>query len=231
MLVIFDCDGVLVDSETLVSAVHVEHLARAGYTISQPDLVNRFLGTTDRAMIATIEGELGRSLPADYIVQVKREVQARAATELHAVPGALETVRHMACASCVASSSAEDQLHFKLEKTGLAPLFQGAIFSADRVEHGKPAPDIFLHAAQRTGWRAEKCVVIEDSVNGVLAARAAGMRVFGFTGAGHLPRGYAQALLEAGAEAVVPDYPALRSHLPEAFLTNDSGGASPAQQG
>ena len=220
MLVIFDCDGVLVDSEPLVTAVHVEHLDRAGYGIDAAELLERFLGTTDRAMIATIEGELGRALPADYLAQVKREVQARAATELRAVPGASDTVSEMSAAVCVASSSAEDQLHFKLETTGLAPLFGDAVFSADRVEHGKPAPDIFLYAAQRTGWQSGQCVVIEDSVNGVLAARAAGMRVFGFTGAGHLPADYADELTEAGAEAVARDFAALRNLLPEAFASS-----------
>lgn len=220
MLVIFDCDGVLVDSEPLVTAVHVEHLAREGYAIDAAQMVERFLGTTDRAMLATIQSELGRALPADYLLQVEREVQARAAAELRAVPGAGETVCEMSAAVCVASSSGEDQLHFKLETTGLAPLFGDAVFSADRVEHGKPAPDIFLHAAQRTGWKPEQCVVIEDSVNGVLAARAAGMRVFGFTGAGHLPAGYDGELTEAGAEAVARDFTELRALLPEAFASS-----------
>lgn len=219
MLVIFDCDGVLVDSEPLVTAVHVEHLAREGYAIDAAQMVERFLGTTDRAMLATIESELGRALPADYLLQVEREVEERAGEELHAVPGVGAMVRKMSAAVCVASSSGEDQLHFKLEVTGLAPLFGDAVFSADRVEHGKPAPDIFLHAAQRMGWQPEQCVVIEDSVNGVLAARAAGMRVFGFTGAGHLPVGYDGELTEAGAEAVAPDFTELRALLPEAFAS------------
>ena len=217
MLVIFDCDGVLVDSETIVSAVHVAHLRRAGYAIDQEQLIARFLGTTDRAMIATIEDELGHPLPADYLAQVKQEVRSRAAAELRAVPGAFDAARAMTCAVCVASSSAEEQLHFKLEATGLAGIFGDRVFSADRVEHGKPAPDIFLYAAARTGWQPGQCVVIEDSVNGVRAGRAAGMRVLGFTGAGHLPSGYDSALLDAGAEAVAADYGALRALLPEAF--------------
>ncbi|GAB5349130.1 6-phosphogluconate phosphatase [Alteriqipengyuania sp. 357] len=217
MLVIFDCDGVLVDSETLVSAVHVAHLRRAGYAIDEAQLIERFLGTTDRAMIAAIEGELGHALPADYPVQVKQEVRARAGAELRAVPGARDAADAMTCAVCVASSSAEEQLHFKLETTGLAGIFGEAVFSADRVERGKPAPDVFLYAAARTGWQPEQCVVIEDSVNGVRAGRAAGMRVLGFTGAGHLPQGYDEALIKAGAEAVANDYASLRALLPEAF--------------
>ena len=224
MLVIFDCDGVLVDSETLVSQVHVEHLARAGYAIGTAELVERFLGTTDRAMIAAIESDQGRSLPRDYLAGVKAEVGRRAAAELRAVPGAADAVRAMTCAVCVASSSAEDQLHFKLTATGLAPLFGEAIFSADRVPQGKPAPDIFLHAAQQTGWEAGQSVVIEDSVNGVRAACAAGMRVLGFTGAGHLPAGYGAALLDAGADAVLSDFADLRSMLPEAFAAHEGRG-------
>ena len=215
MLLIFDCDGVLVDSETLVCDVHVRALRRIGLDISRQELARRFLGMTDRAMYAELAGDLGRALPADYDAGVKAEVRRRSADELAEVPGAAALLADLSCQVCVASSSAQAMLGFKLERTGLARFFGDRVFSADRVTHGKPAPDIFLYAAAQMGAQPSDCIVVEDSENGVRAARAAGMRTIGFVGGGHLPSGHEKRLREAGADAIAADFTHLAELLPQ----------------
>jgi len=216
-MVIFDCDGVLVDSELLVTDVHVGALRRLGVNISHARLVKQFLGVTDRAMYAALEAETGRPLPEDYDRQVSEEVHRRSARELREVTGAAATIGRMRGPICVASSSSWEMLEYKLAVTGLAPLFGSAIFSADAVARGKPAPDIFLHAARAMGIAVAECLVVEDSENGVKAAVAAGMEVVGFTGGSHLPRSYGERLMDAGARAVAGDFDALARLVPERF--------------
>ncbi|WP_375289093.1 HAD family hydrolase [Qipengyuania sp.] len=218
MLVIFDCDGVLVDSELLVTDVHVRALRECGLDISHDELHERFLGMTDRAMYRELARDLGRPLPGDYDRRVKAEIIRRSETELKPVAGVETAVAAITGPRCVASSSSEYLLHQKLKITGLAGLFGNAIFSADAVRHGKPAPDIFLYAAERMGVRPSECIVIEDSENGVRAGVAAGMRVIGFAGASHVGPGHAERLKEAGAERVITRLDALPSLVARAFL-------------
>jgi HAD superfamily hydrolase (TIGR01509 family) len=204
-LVIFDCDGVLIDSETICAAAHAEALQRLGIPLGYDDLIRRFTGVPDRAMYAVIEREFCCALPADYDEKVSRAIRARFATDLRALPGVHEAVAAIDLPVCVASSAAHDKLKFALSVVGLYDRFAPNIFSADEVASGKPAPDLFLHAARRMDADPGHCLVIEDSIAGVTAAVAAGMRVVGFCGAAHCDVAHAAALAATGAAAVFAD--------------------------
>lgn len=203
-LVIFDCDGVLIDSEIIVCRIHADALTEAGYKITAADVLRRFTGMSDASMYATIEREWGRSLPAEHDARVRVRVAAAYRTDLSAIPGVADAIDRIGgtAARCVASSSTPEKIRFGLELVGLYGRFDPRhIFSATMVARGKPAPDLFLFAAERMGAAPARCVVIEDSVAGVQAATAAGMRVLGFHGGGHCGPGHAERLLAAGAAA------------------------------
>lgn len=217
VLAIFDCDGVLVDSEVLITHAHVQALGQAGYSVTPGELIERFLGVPDRAMYAEIEEEIGRPLPKDYDCRLETALRGVMETQLSPVPGAREALTRLRYPACVASSSTAGMLAFKLGTTGLLDYFGARVFSADEVAQGKPAPDLFLHSAERVGANPAECLVIEDSINGVIAARRANMRAVGFIGAGHVPPGYGERLMEAGAEAVFASFPALWRGVPDAF--------------
>jgi HAD superfamily hydrolase (TIGR01509 family) len=181
-LVIFDCDGVLVDSERLAVRVESEYLTELGWPLSQAEIVERFLGHTDRYMDEAIEGQLGSRLPDGWRDQFQRRYREAFAAELAPVDGITEALDQIAIPTCVASSGTHEKLRFTLGHTGLYERFEGRIFSGYEVANGKPAPDLFLHAAARMGAEPARCAVVEDSRPGVLAARAAGMRAFGYAG-------------------------------------------------
>lgn len=203
-LLIFDCDGVLVDSELLEHGVDVEVLGRHDIDTTLADLLGRFLGVARRDMYRIIFSDLGRPIPAGLLEERERMVWERCRSELAAVPGIDEALGALdAWPKCVASSSTPDKLVMKLASTGLARHFGPHVFSTALVARGKPAPDIYLHAAAAVGHRPEACVVIEDSPAGVVGAKQAGMKVLGFTGGGHATASLRQALLDAGADVVV----------------------------
>jgi HAD superfamily hydrolase (TIGR01509 family) len=181
-LVIFDCDGVLVDSERIAVRVEAEYLAELGWPLSQAEIVERFMGRTTEYMDAAIEAQLGSRLPSDWKDRFQRRYREAFAAELVPVDGVLDALDQIAVPTCVASSGSHDKLRFTLGHTGLYERFEGRIFSGYEVANGKPAPDLFLHAATRMGAGPARCAVVEDSLYGVLAARAAGMRVFGYAG-------------------------------------------------
>ena len=181
-LVIFDCDGVLIDSERLAVRVDVEVLRELGWPLSEAEVIDRFVGRSDRDTQAAIEAHLGRELPADWAQSVQPRYRQAFAGRLSPVAGVLEALDRIRLPSCVASSGTHDYLRYTLSLTGLYERFEGRIFSAEEVELGKPAPDIFLHAAQRMATGPAGCVVVEDSRSGVQAARAAGMRVLAYAG-------------------------------------------------
>ena len=181
-LVIFDCDGVLVDSERIAVRVEAEFLAELGWPLSQAEIVERFMGRTTEYMDEAIEAQLGSRLPGDWSDQFQRRYREAFAAELVPVDGVLDALDQIAVPTCVASSGSHDKLRFTLGHTGLYERFEGRIFSGYEVANGKPAPDLFLHAAARMGAGPARCAVVEDSLYGVLAARAAGMRVFGYVG-------------------------------------------------
>ncbi|HEY6709218.1 MAG TPA: HAD family hydrolase [Actinomycetota bacterium] len=181
-LVIFDCDGVLVDSERIAVRVEAELLAELGWPLSQAEIIERFMGRTTEYMDEAIEAQLGSRLPGDWRDQFQRRYREAFAAELVPVDGVLDALDQIAVPTCVASSGSHDKLRFTLGHTGLYERFEGRIFSGYEVADGKPAPDLFLHAAARMEAGPARCAVVEDSLYGVLAARAAGMRVFGYAG-------------------------------------------------
>jgi len=181
-LVIFDCDGVLVDSERLAVRIDVQVLAALGFPMTEEDVIDRFMGRTDAYMVAEIEKHLGRTLPADWEAPYQHLYRDTFAAELKPVDGVVEALDQITMPTCVASSGTHERMRFTLGLTGLYDRFAGRIFSATEVTRGKPAPDIFLHAAKQMGVDPAACAVVEDSRHGVEAARAAGMLVFGYAG-------------------------------------------------
>lgn len=189
-LVIFDCDGVLVDSERLAVRTEAAILTGLGWPLPEADIIERFVGRSASAMHREIEEHLGR--PVDWKVEFEARYREAFTRELAPVPGVVGALDRIGTPVCVASSGSHEKMAFTLGLTGLADRFTGRIFSADEVAHGKPAPDVFLHAAARMGARPDRCAVVEDSVPGVTAALAADMAVFAFAGgvtsAGRLAR-------------------------------------------
>jgi HAD superfamily hydrolase (TIGR01509 family) len=204
-LVIFDCDGVLIDSELIACRVDAACLAEIGYAITVEDILDRYVGISAAAMLADLEARSGRKLPADFPETLRRRLAAVFDAELAAMPGIEAALDRLRCRSCVASGSTPERLRHSLSLVGLFRRFDPDIFSAAEVHRGKPAPDLFLHAAERMGVSPERCLVIEDSIAGVQAARAAEMTVFGFTGGGHCRPGHAERLREEGASHVFAD--------------------------
>ena len=181
-LVIFDCDGVLVDSERLAIKVDIAVLNELGWPLSEAEVIERFVGRSDRDARAEIEAHLGHKLPDGFDEAVEHRYRDAFANALTPVEGVPEALDRIALPTCVASSGTHEHLRFTLGLTGLYERFEGRIFSADDVAKGKPAPDLFLHAAERMATAPTACVVVEDSRPGVEAARAAGMRVLAFAG-------------------------------------------------
>ncbi|MCJ2035631.1 HAD family hydrolase [Methylobacterium sp. J-068] len=206
-LVIFDCDGVLVDSEPISLARLTAGLNRIGVPIDVETVRARFAGTSMVSIMEHIARDYGVAAPEGFVDAVKTDTLQAFDAELRAMAGVAEAVAALGLPSCVASSSDPVRLRHSLGLTGLLPLFEGRIFSSSMVARGKPAPDLFLHAAAAMGAAPAACVVIEDSVPGVTAARAAGMRVVGFSGGGHWGHDPAAAdLTRAGASQVFRDY-------------------------
>jgi HAD superfamily hydrolase (TIGR01509 family) len=181
-LVIFDCDGVLVDSEHLAVRVEVAVLAELGWPLSQAEVTERFMGRSQAVMVQAILDRLGERLPDGWQDRLDRRYRAAFEAELTPVDGIVEALDRIVTPTCVASGGSHEWLRHTLGLTGLYDRFQGRIFSASEVAQGKPAPDLFLHAAARLGAEPATCAVVEDSRYGVEAARAAGMRAFGYTG-------------------------------------------------
>jgi HAD superfamily hydrolase (TIGR01509 family) len=181
-LVIFDCDGVLVDSEPIAVRIDVAMLAEIGITMSEAEVIERFVGRSPEVIQDEAEARLGRPLPEGWWDHGEARIREAYATDLREVDGISEALGAIDLPVCVASSSGHENLRLKLELTGLYERFAGHIFSASEVANGKPAPDLFLHAASRMGAAPEDCVVVEDSRYGVQAARAAGMDVLGYAG-------------------------------------------------
>ncbi len=216
-LLIFDCDGVLVDSEILVCTAVSEELTRLGYPITPADVVRRFAGRPEREILAEVAADWGRPVPEAYYVAMKQRVSRAFASELEAIAGAAEVLPGIRIPKVVASSSAPHKLEQGLRFVGLHGLFAPDIVSVHSVAAGKPSPDVFVFAA---GWMrtpVQRCLVIEDSEPGVRGARAAGMRVWGFTGGSHCGPGHGERLLAAGAERVLTHLRELPEALPSAF--------------
>ncbi|MBR0783051.1 HAD family hydrolase [Bradyrhizobium iriomotense] len=201
-LVIFDCDGVLVDSELLSCRCLSEVLAEFGIVLSAERALELFLGRSAKA-IEQHYRELGQVVPDGFLPRLKSHVLTTFAGSLRPIPGIAAVMSELSMPFCVASSSDIDRVSLSLDVTGLAPHFGERIYTAQMVRHGKPAPDLFLYAAEKMRTAPARTLVIEDSVSGVQAGKAAGMTVWGFVGGGHYRSRDGRAILSAaGADRV-----------------------------
>lgn len=201
-LIIFDCDGVLVDSELLSCRCLSEVLAEFDFQLSVEQALALFLGRSTKA-IEQHYRDLGQVLPDEFLPRLKARVLETFAAALQPIPGVGAMLSELKVPRCVASSSDLDRVSLSLDVTGLAPHFGGHLYTAQMVRHGKPAPDLFLHAAGKMQASPSRTLVIEDSVSGVQAARAAGMMVWGFVGGSHYRARDGRAILSAaGADRV-----------------------------
>jgi beta-phosphoglucomutase-like phosphatase (HAD superfamily) len=215
--ILFDCDGVLVDSEAIYVEVEREHLRRIGLNYALKEYQNRFNGLTSTDFFKALEQDYmarGKGpFPGDFADNLDAETKRRMDLELEAIAGAAGMLEVCNGPKAVASSSRLKRLHAKLRQTGLFGYFDPHIYSGEQVENGKPAPDLFLHAATALDVEPASCLVIEDSVNGVLAGRAAGMTVWGFVGGGHANEDLERRLFAAGASEVLPTHRDLASRI------------------
>lgn len=204
-LVIFDCDGVLVDSEIIAARVEADLLTAAGFEISGEEIAETYAGLTFKDILMRIEEQAGIPFQATMLDEAERQVDERLKRDVRAIEGVQQAVAAVTAPRCICSNSSPERLDMMLTATALKPLFAPNIFSALATPSGKtkPAPDVFLYAAEKMKARPAATFVIEDSVHGVHGARAAGMRVIGFTGASHSYPGHADLLTEAGAETVI----------------------------
>lgn len=219
-LIIFDCDGVLVDSEIIAAQVESRLLTEAGYPISVEEMGERFAGLTWKDILLAVEKEADIPLSASLLDKSEKLLDARLERDVKIIDGVKFALARLTTQRCICSNSSSARLDMMLTKVGLKPYFAPHIYSAkdlgpDRV---KPKPDIFLHGAEQFGVDPSRCLVIEDSTHGVRGARAAGMRVVGFTGASHTYPSHADRLTDAGAETVISrmqDLPAVVAALGE----------------
>lgn len=208
-LVIFDCDGVLVDSEVLVIEIEAEMLTALGAPLTPDDITRNFVGLSDSLMAEALRRDWGVELPPTFDEERRQRVAARFDEALVPIAGIDVVLRGLQVPACVASSSEPDRIAHSLTLTGLIDAFDGRLYSASMVARGKPAPDLFWHAAASLRVHPVACVVVEDSPHGVEAGCAAGMHVIGFTAGGHCPEDQAERLTAAGAHRVVATSEAL----------------------
>ena len=211
-LVIFDCDGVLVDTEVIACRVLAEVLCAAGFPVEESEM-RAFVGMSGPAAYDILAERFGRVVPEDVREQVRAGFRTHIIRGLEPIPGVVPLIDALAVPSCVGSNSSHAYLQMTLAAAGLAGRFAGRIFSAADVARPKPHPDLFLHAAARMAAEPGDCIVIEDSVHGIAAAKAAGMRVAGFTGGGHCAEDHETVLRAAGAEQAYRDMAALARYL------------------
>lgn len=196
-LIIFDCDGVLVDSEVLCHQVLQKMIGEYGVTLTLEETFGHFMGSSTEGCVATLASVIGRPAPDDFLGRFTERAFSAFSDGLVAVPGVAELIAALPWPYCVASNGPHEKMKFTLGRTGLIQHFEGRMFSAQDVQRPKPAPDLFLHAAKACGAEPANCVVIEDSPTGVKAARAAGMTVLGYAAMGQAAK-----LMAAGAHEV-----------------------------
>ena len=212
-LIVFDCDGVLVDSEVLSIGGVVSVLNEAGVPVTYP-MIARYFGMKQADIMLKVAEETGHDVPLDVSARIWPAVRDRFEAELKPMPGLADFLRrHPDAPRCVASSSGLDRIRNSLRLTGLTSFFGENIFSSSQVARGKPEPDLFLFAAASMGVAPSRCVVIEDSRFGVAGAIAAGMKAIGYAGGSHIEPHHARALAEAGAIYVERDWEAVEARL------------------
>lgn len=202
-LVIFDCDGVLIDSEGLSCAIEAEVLTEFGFPLTPEEVRDSFVGLSLARELDLIAERFGRRPSDEVVAAIHARNRSVFAASLQPTPGIHDLLDRLTLPRCVASSSAPERLRFTLGLTGLYDRLQPHIFSATMVKNGKPAPDLFLYAAAAMKADPAQCLVIEDSAVGVAAGKAAGMTVVGFTGGSHCAPGHGDKLYTAGADRVV----------------------------
>ncbi len=208
-LVIFDCDGVLVESEAIYVAAELEYLSQAGLTFDRGDYLRQFMGLPpdvwQQRVSEVITAQERGELEDDFFDRLQDFTTRKLKSELVPVEGARKAIESIEMERCGASSSSPEGLQWKLQHTNLIDLFEPNLFSTQLVANGKPAPDLFLLAAERMGVPPSECIVVEDSSNGVRAARGAGMKTIGFTAGSHCLDGHGDTLLADGADVIVED--------------------------
>lgn len=205
-LIIFDCDGVLVDSEIIAARVEADMITDAGFPITAEEMMERFAGLTTRDVLLRLETVSQVPFQASLIDRIKVELDKRLSRDVKPIDGAATAIRGTTIPYCICSNSPLERIEAMLGRAGLLGLFdKQRIYSAREIpsKRTKPAPDVFLYGAARLSVDPAKCFVVEDSVHGIAGAKAAGMRVIGFTGGSHTWPGHADALTEAGAETVI----------------------------
>lgn len=211
-LVIFDCDGVLVDSEPISIGVLIDIIRKGGATVTEEAAYLRFLGRSMASIGEILDRDFDFAMTEVHLETMRSEIRRRFEMELKPVPGIADLLRGLKMRRCVASSSGIERIRMSLTVTGLLELLEPHLYSASMVRHGKPAPDLFLYAANQMGVAPVDCVVIEDSPAGVEAAKRAGMRVFAFAGGGHAGKAALHRVLAAlEPDAVFDDM----AHLPD----------------
>ncbi|MHA3976742.1 HAD family hydrolase [Halovulum sp. GXIMD14794] len=185
-LVIFDCDGVLIDSEAISAKMLVEEMAERGITIDTAYVTRNFLGRSYPVVLSTIRAEFGVDLPEDFEASYRARLLAAFERDLRVMPGVTDVLQALNLPFCLATSSSAPRVKRSLEIVGLTELFKDRVTTASEVPRGKPAPDLFLLAARKMGVDPARALVIEDSLNGIRAGRAAGAEVWHFTGGSHL---------------------------------------------
>ncbi|MER9416298.1 HAD family hydrolase [Mesorhizobium sp. M0306] len=184
-LVIFDCDGVLVDSEMLSVAALLDMIALAGGNVSEDIAYEHFLGKSMKSVREILGSDFGLDITDQHLTEMRAELMRKFRQELKPMPGIAQVLPKLGVPCCVASSGTLERIRYALQVTELLGLLEPHLFSAVMVARGKPAPDLFLHAADKMGAVPRNCLVVEDSPAGIEAARAAGMRVLAFTGGSH----------------------------------------------
>lgn len=229
MLIIFDCDGVLIDSELICARVEAEDANELGHPITAQEILENYVGRPSRLLWEAIEKDLGTPLKPDFMERHKARLAQVFANELEQIPdvvSVLDFLRSQKIHSiCVASSTEKSKLVTNLKTTALFEYFGESVFSASEVARPKPHPDVFLFAANKMGFAAENCLVIEDSLAGVRAAKAANMKPIGFLGASHIKTSHGSALIANGAIQVFTNMlalPAIIAREANALLRNDA---------
>ncbi|MCB1516310.1 MAG: HAD family hydrolase [Hyphomicrobiaceae bacterium] len=185
-LVIFDCDGVLIDSEVISARMLISELEKYGVQVNLEYVARHFIGRSYPVVLSQIRKEFGVVLPDGFEADYRARLIEAFRADLKIMPGVREVLGDLSVPFCLATSSSPNRLRQSLELVGIAGLFEGRATTASEVEHGKPAPDLFLHAAEKLGTNPKECLVIEDSLAGIRAGIAAGMQVWHFTGGSHL---------------------------------------------
>ncbi|MCW6507504.1 HAD family hydrolase [Lichenifustis flavocetrariae] len=212
-LVVFDCDGVLVDSEVLSVRAMRGVLEAAGVPATDA-MIGRCFGMKQADILAIVSRETGVVVPNDVADRIWPATRLLFEQELQPMPGIADFLERLGDRPrCVASSSSLERIHLSLKRTGLDRFFGDAVFSSQQVKHGKPAPDLFLFAAAQMNVAPERAVVIEDSIYGVQGAKSAGMRAIGFLGGSHIQPDHDRALLQHGAESAEPSWEAVERRL------------------